>query len=127
MRKQSASELGRLASVQAEAMNDICHIYAVSFASGTYGTKITETRTLRVSGAACGLDYADGSVMRGNGLVFVDYDVMLRLPASQVISSGDEVELIEKGAFVVSGTFVLASPPTVSSSVQHVKLKRQTP
>ena len=126
MRKQSASELGRLASVQAEAMNDSCSIYRIALVSGTYGN-VNETRTLYLSGTPCGIQFTGGQVIQRGELTFVDYDVVLRLPDTVTIQVTDEIDLVEKGNFVVSGTFNVHSQPTVNSSVQHVNLKRQTP
>lgn len=127
MRKQSANELGRLASVQSEAMNDLCNIYQVSFASGTYGTQITETRSFRHSGTPCGIEFTDGQVQRRNEVAFVEYDCILRLSDATPVLMSDEIDLVEKGEFLISGTFKPASYPVVSSSVQHVKLKRIVP
>lgn len=123
MRLVSTAELTKLQSEQSDAMQDLCHIHHISHSSGTYGTKIAENRT-SVTGVACGIDFTDGSVRQGNQVLVVDYDAILRLPASQTILLSDDIELIEKGEYLISGTFKPASQPVVTSTVQHIQLKR---
>jgi hypothetical protein len=123
MRTPSDPEQARLAAEQTTAMGDLCNIYAVSRSSGTYGTHETETSSI-ASGVACGFYFTGGRTIQRGNLLLVDYDVLLRLPAGQVISIDYEVELIEKGQVLVSGTFRPFSQPTFNSTVQHVALKR---
>ena len=123
MRKQTARDFARIANIQSDAMNDRCNILHITRSSGTYSTQGTETRVM-VSGVACGFWLTDGQVMERGQVLLVAYDATLRLQATQTIGLADEVQLIEKGEFMVSGTFKLSGNPTVNSSVQHVKLKR---
>lgn len=126
MRLPSDSELTKLVDTQASAMDDLCNIYHVSLSSGTYGTNITETLTM-VSGVACGIKFTGGRIIERGQTLFVDYDVLLRVPADVSVSTSDEIQLFEKGTFVVSGTFKPYSQPEFNSSVQHVQLKRTNP
>jgi hypothetical protein len=123
MKKLQTGDYSRLASVQADAMNDLCNITHLTFSSGTYSTQGTETRVM-VSGVPCGIDFTGGNVVQRGQVLLVDYDAILRLSASQSILLTDEVQLIEKGEFVISGTFKPSSQPIVNSSVQKVQLKR---
>jgi hypothetical protein len=123
MKAKSGAELSRLSVEQADAMGDLCHIYHVSLSSGTYGTRTTESLTI-VSGVACGIQFTNGRTVQSGNLLLVDYDALLRLPTSVVLSMGDEVELVEKGELLVSGTFKPYVQPVINSSVQHVQLKR---
>lgn len=123
MKKLQPRDYSRLASVQADAMNDLCNITHVTFSSGTYSTQGTETRVI-VSGVPCGIDFTGGRVVQRGQALLIDYDAILRLSASQSILLTDEIELIEKGTFLISGTFKPYSYPVVNSTVQHVTLKR---
>lgn|SRR5574341_305596 len=122
MKKLQLRDFTRLASVQADAMNDLCNIHHITFSSGTYGN-LTETRTT-VSGVACGIDFISGQLIQRGETIFVEYDAILRLRDTVSILMTDDIELIEKGEFVISGTFKPYSAPTVNSSVQHVQLRR---
>lgn len=124
MRSLSANELSRISSVQSDAMNDRCNIIHISLSSGTYSTQGTETRSM-VSGAVCGIEFTGGQIVERGQTLFVEYDAVLRVSASQPIFVTDEIQLIEKGVYVISGTFKPYSQPVVNSSVQHVLLKRQ--
>ncbi len=119
----TSADYASMKATQAETMNDRCNIYHISTASGTYGTHLVETRTL-VSGVPCGFAMIDGTVVDVGGLLLVGYEVILRVADTQPIGIADEVVLIEKGEFMVSGTFKPAAYPIVNSTVQHVKLKR---
>ena len=120
------NDLTRLKRIQADVMDDVCHIYRVALVSGTYGNNV-ESRSLFASGVACGIQFTDGKIVQRGETLFVDYDAILRIADTVPITTNDEVELIEKGVTMISGTFKPFSAPTVSSSVQHVQLKRQTP
>ena len=122
MRLPSDAEINKLKATQEDAMADLCHIYHITLSSGTYGNT-TETRTM-VSGTACGIHFTNGQTIQRGQVLLIDYDVLLRVPLSQDIGLKDEVQLIEKGVSLVSGTFKLTSNPTVNSTVQHVQLKR---
>lgn len=122
----NTATLQRLKNYQAETMDDRCNIVRVSFSSGTYSTQGTETRTM-VSGVACGIEFTGGQIKQGGQVLLVDYDARLRLRADQPVFITDEIQLIEKGEFIVSGTFRPYSQPVVNSTVQHVPLKRVTP
>ena len=126
MRKLAPRDFDRLASLQSEAMNDLCNIYSVSMASGTYGNNV-ETRVFSSSGTSCGIQFTNGKTAVRGQVQFVDYDVILRIPADVAVGMDDEIDLIEKGDFLISGTFKPYAYPVVSSSVQHVLLKRQAP
>lgn len=119
--------LSRLKQVQAAVMDDLCHIYRVSRSSGTYSTQITETRTLVHSGTPCGIQFTNGQTVRGGQVQFVEYDAILRVVDGITVLMTDEIELVEKGEFQISGTFKPFSHPKVNSSVQKVQLKRQVP
>lgn len=119
--------LGSLAKAQLSVMDDLCNIYRVTTVSGTYGTSTRSVRTLLVSGVACGIQLTNGQIVQRGQVQFVDYDAVLRLRDTQTILTTDEIELIEKGDFVISGTFKPNSQPIVNSSVQKIRLKRQTP
>lgn len=123
MKKLLARDFTRLADVQADAMNDICHIHHITFSSGTYSTKSTETRT-SITGVACGIHFTGGQLVQRGETIFVEYDVILRLPANQPVLLDDDIELVEKGIYLISGTFKPYSMPTVNSSIQHVQLQR---
>jgi hypothetical protein len=125
MRATSAAELQRLVNEQEGAFDDLCNIYSISRSSGTYGTQTTETR-VTTANIPCGFQYVNGRVREDGRALLVESDVLLRLPTSVVISMGDEVELVEKGEYTVSGTFKPAGQPTFNSTVQHVYLKRVT-
>lgn len=134
MRTLKDAELTRLQSEQVNAMDDVCHIYHVTRSSGTYGTHSTQSRTV-VSGVACGIDFPkdvvrnlkQGNVQTSPQLLLMDYDCILRVAPSVSIKLTDEVELIEKGNLVISGTFRPVNPPVLNSSVQKVQLKRVVP
>ena len=126
MRRQADAELTKIATEQSTTMDDICNIYHVSLSSGTYGTQIKETLTM-VSGVACGIKFTGGQVIQRGQTLLVDYDVMLRLDADVSVSTSDQVQLFEKGTYLVSGTFKPFSQPTFNSTVQHVELKRVAP
>lgn len=124
--KVSSQTLSRLQSVQSDAMDDLCHIQRITLVSGTYGNTV-ETRTYVVSGQPCGIEFTNGKVVQRGETQFVDYDAILRLVDGVFILITDEVILIEKGEFAISGTFKPFSQPIVNSSVQKIQLKRQTP
>lgn len=121
--KPTDGELSLLKLEQVASMGDLCNIYHVSLVSGTYGN--TETRTLFASGTACGIKFTNNTVRENRQVQFVDYDAVLRLVNDIPIGMTDEIELVEKGAFLISGTFKPYSAPTVNSTIQHVTLKRQ--
>lgn len=123
MKKLQPRDYSRLSNTQAEVMNDLCNIHHISFSSGTYSTKSTEVRT-SVTGVACGFQMTNGHLVQRGQTIVVEYDALLRLPANQPVGIADDIELIERGEFVVSGTFKPFSAPIVNSSVQHVQLKR---
>jgi hypothetical protein len=123
MPNPSDAALNRLKQHQNDVMDDRCNIVHITRSSGTYSTQSTETRSM-VSGVACGIQFTNGQMRQGSQVLVVDYDAVLRLPASQTILLSDEVQLIEKGDYLISGTFKPTSYPTVSSSVQRVLLKR---
>ncbi len=123
MKKLLLRDFSRLANTQLESMNDLCNIRHISFSSGTYSTSVTETYS-SVTGVVCGIDFTNGKLDQRGQVIFVDYDAVLRLPASQYVAINDDIELIEKGEFMISGTFKPFSEPTVNSSAQHVPLKR---
>jgi hypothetical protein len=123
MPKPSDAALARLQRHQNGVMDDLCCIVHVSRSSGTYSTQSTETRTM-VSGVACGIQFTNGQLKQGSQVLLIEYDAILRLPSSQPVLITDEIQLIEKGVTVISGTFRPVSYPVVSSSVQHVNLKR---
>jgi hypothetical protein len=79
-----------------------------------------------VSGVACGFMFTNNGIRQSNQLSLVEYDALLRLPDDQPVLITDEIQLLEKGEFMVSGTFRPASQPVVNSSVQYVQLKRFT-
>lgn len=108
---------------QNSVMEDLCHIHHISFSSGTYSTKSTEVRT-SVTGVACGVQFTGGRLVQRGETILVEYDAILRLPANQPIFMSDDIELIEKGETIVSGTFKPFAHPVVNSTVQHVQLKR---
>lgn len=126
MPNPSTFALGFLKSQQASVMDDRCSIYTISRSSGTYGNNV-ETRAYSYSGTACGIKLTNGQIMIRGQVQFVDYDAVLRLPDTIVIQADDEIDLIEKGLFQISGTFKPYSAPVVNSSVQHITLKRQIP
>ena len=123
MKAPSGRVLNKIQQIQADTMDDRCNIVHLTFSSGTYSTQGTETRVM-VSGVACGIDFTDGQIMERGQVLLVDYDAILRLSASQSVLLTDEIQLMEKGEFLISGTFKPSSQPVVSSSVQHVQLKR---
>lgn len=123
MRLPSDSELSKLMDTQASAMGDLCNIHQVSFASGTYGSQTEETRTT-VSNVPCGIQFTGGGIVQRGQILLVDYDVILRLAPDVEVGMEDDITLIEKGSIVLSGTFKPFAHPTVSSTVQHVLLKR---
>lgn len=118
--------LSVIKNTQISAMDDLCNIYSVSFASGTYGNT-TKTRTLLASGVACGIELTNGQVMVRGQVQFVEYDAILRVVDGQTILDSYEFDLIEKGDFVISGTFKPWSQPKVNSTVQKVLLQRVVP
>lgn len=116
----------RLKAIQASVMDDLCNIYRVTLVSGTYGTNV-ESRSVLSTGVACGIEFTNGKIVQRGQAIFVDYDAILRIADTVPLLMTDEIELIEKGEFLISGTFKPNSAPTVSSSVQHIQLKRQMP
>lgn len=126
MKKLQPRDFSRLATTQQEAFNDVCHIHHLTLSSGTYSTKVTETRT-SITGVHCGIKLTGGTIVQRGETIFVEYDAILRLPASQSVAINDDIELIEKGEFVISGTFKPYGMPVVNSSIQHVNLKRGVP
>jgi hypothetical protein len=123
MRAKSTAELERLSNEQEGAMGDLCNISSISRSSGTYGTHIKETRVTTYN-IPCGFQYTNGKMKESGQVLVAESDVLLRLPATVSLTVGDEVQLVEKGETLVSGTFALNGQPTFSSSVQHVYLKR---
>ena len=127
MRRLDNTTFSRLKQVQYEGMNDLCNIYHVSYATGTYSTDETAmlTGTFNVE---CGFVFNNGSFRAfregQSDPAVLDYDVLLRVPSTQPIFLDDRIELVQKGNSLVSGTFSVASAPVVNSSVQHVLLKR---
>lgn len=113
-----------LKKVQNLVMDDLCNIYNVTRSSGTYGNNV-ETRAYSYSGTACGIRLTNGQIMVRGQVQFVDYDCILRIADTVVVHEDDEIDLVEKGVFVISGTFKPYSAPVVNSSVQHITLKRQ--
>ena len=124
--KVSSQTLSRLQDVQADTMDDLCNVYRVSLSSGSYGNNV-ETRSLVASSVPCGIQFTNGQTKESGQVRIVDYDCILRVADGVTILMTDEIDLIEKGQFAISGTFKPFSAPTVNSSVQHVQLKRQTP
>ena len=127
MLNPSASSLPFLKKVQGLVMDDMCNIFSVSLSSGTYSTSVTKTRTLVVSGVACGIQLTNGQIVQRGEIRFVDYDCMLRVQSDLTVKMTYEFDLIDKGNTVISGTFIPASQPVVNSSVQKIKLKRIIP
>jgi hypothetical protein len=127
MLNPSASSLPFLKKVQASVMDDMCNIYSVTLSSGTYSTSVTKTRTLVVSGVACGIQLTNGQIVQRGEIRFVDYDCMLRVQSDLSVKMSYEFDLIEKGDTIISGSFIPASQPVVNSSVQKIKLKRIVP
>lgn len=125
MRTVKDAELTKLKSEQSYAMQDLCNIIHVARASGTYSPQGTQTRTM-VSGVACGIDFTGGRILDKGQVLLVDYDVRLRLLATETVLVSDEIQLVEKGSYVITGTFRPASQPVVNSTVQIVPLKRVT-
>jgi hypothetical protein len=119
--------LGFLKQNQADAMDDLCNIYSISYSSGTYSTQSTKMRTLIASGVICGIVITNGQVMSRGQVQFVEYDAVLRVVDGQTILSNYEFDLIEKGNFQISGTFKVWSQAKVNSSVQKVLLQRVVP
>lgn len=117
------NNLAFLKRKQDSVMDDICHIRHITFSSGTYSTKSTEVYT-SVTGVACGIQFTGGKLVQRGETILVEYDAILRLPANQPIFMSDDIELIEKGETIVSGTFKPFAYPVVNSTVQHVTLKR---
>jgi hypothetical protein len=115
-----------LKKIQRLVMDDLCSIYTVTRSSGTYGNNV-ETRAYSYSGTACGIRLTNGQIMVRGQLQFVEYDAILRVSDDVIIHEDDEIDLIEKGQFQISGTFKPYSAPVVNSSVQHITLKRQIP
>ena len=124
MRLPSSTEINNLKATQEDAMADVCNIYHITLSSGTYSTQGTETRSM-VSGVACGFVFTGGSTVERGQVLLIDYDVLLRIPANITVRLADEIELVEKGVTMASGTFKVTDNPTVNSTVQHVRLKRQ--
>jgi hypothetical protein len=123
MRPIKAGEITRLQSLQSAAMDDVCHVISVTLSSGTYGNTV-ETRAYVYSGTPCGIEFTNGKIIRRGETEFVEYDAILRIANDKVILMTDEIELIEKGVTVISGTFKPHSAPVVNSSVQKVLLQR---
>lgn len=119
-------DLASLKRAQLDVMDDLCDIYTVSRSSGTYGNNV-ETRAYSYSGTHCGIRLTNGQVMIRGQLQFVDYDAILRVADTIVVHEDDEIELRQKGKFLISGTFKPYSAPVVNSTIQHILLKRQTP
>lgn len=123
MRSLKEQELNRLSDVQADVMNDLCNIYTVTMVSGTYGTNTTKVR-VGVTNIPCGIHFTNGATVERGQVLLVDYDVLLRIPSDRQVSISSEIELVEKGETVVSGTFNLYAEPKFNSSVQLLQLKR---
>ena len=122
----SNASLDRLKKKQAFVMDDLCNIYHITLVSGTYGNS-QEVRTASHLNVSCGIEFTNGKIVQSGQVMFVDYDCILRVADDVTILENDEVDLIEKGMFAISGTFKPYSAPVVNSSVQHVQLKRTTP
>ena len=118
------NNLPKISAIQKSVMKDVCNIKHVTLSSGTYSTKTTKSYTI-VSGVACGIKFTGGRLVQSGQTILVDYDAVLRLPASLPIYMTDEIELVEKGDTIISGTFMPYAQPVVNSTVQHVQLKRQ--
>jgi hypothetical protein len=127
MKKISTAQLQRNVRFQLDAMDDLCNIYNISRSSGTFGTHSSQTRTI-ISGVPCGIDFPQNierNLKQGTEqLLLMDYDCILRVATDQTIQLTDEIELVEKGEILISGTFRPVNLPTVNSSVQKVQLKR---
>jgi hypothetical protein len=127
MKKISTAQLQRNVRFQLDAMDDLCNIIHVSRGSGTFGTHSTYTRTV-VSGIHCGIEFPQNierNLRQGTEqLLLMDYDCILRVAPDQTIPLTSEIELVEKGEILISGTFRPVNLPTVNSSVQKVQLKR---
>lgn len=126
MKPITSQELQRLEALQSAVMDDLCHIRRVTLSSGTYGNTV-ESRVFVVSGQPCGIEFTNGKVTQRGETQFVDYDAILRIRDGIFVLMTDEIELIEKGEFQISGTFKPASAPIVNSSVQKIQIKRQAP
>lgn len=127
MRKASSRQLQHNQDAQSAVMGDLCNIYRLTFVTGTYSDDESYT-TSGTFNVPCGIHFENGQVRQVQGneqVLLLDYDVMLRLSASQTVLMSDDIQLVEKGEFVISGTFQPSSQPTVNSSVQHVPLKRK--
>lgn len=114
--------------VQQEGVfNDLCNIYQVFFVTGS----MSDDETYVTSGTMnipCSIEFNNGRFrqMRDNPqLLILDYDVMLTVSADVPVRSDSDIVLVEKGQFLVSGTFQPSSQPTVTSVVQHIQLKRR--
>jgi hypothetical protein len=122
MRDLPDGEYEKLKSAQEQSMTDICHVYHPSMSSGTYGNSV-ETLTLN-SGVACAFAFTNGAIRQRGQLLLVDYDATLMLPAETPVFLADEIQLVELGMHMVSGTFRPASQPIVTDAIQYVELKR---
>jgi hypothetical protein len=125
MKKISTAQLQRNQRFQLDAMDDLCNVYRVGFATGTTYPNTVKVRTAVYSNLPCGIHFTNGQVKQGGQVMFVDYDCILRIVDNVTILTDYEVDLVEKGEFLVSGTFKPNSAPTVNSSVQNLQLKRQ--
>lgn len=122
MRNQTDAELNKKKTAFQSHLLDMCHIYHTSYSSGTYGND-TESLTM-VSGVACSFQVTNGQIQERGQLLLVNYDAQLLLPADQPVRLRDEIQLVEKGNQLVSGTFRPVSEPAVNNTFQTVFLKR---
>jgi hypothetical protein len=122
MRNQSDAELNKKKTAFASHLLDTCHIYHATMSSGTYGND-TES-LIMVSGVACSFQVGNGQIQERGQLLLVNYDATLLLPADQPVRLSDEIQLVEKGNHLVSGTFRPNAEPMVNNTYQTVFLKR---
>ena len=104
MKPISTAQLQRNQRFQLDAMDDKCHIQRITLSSGAYGNT-TEARIYIASGTVCGIEFTNGKIVQRGETQFVDYDCVLRIVDTVSVLMTDEVILVEKGEFLISGTF----------------------
>lgn len=124
-RYPSSTALSRYKTAQSDVMADLCNIYRVTRATGTYSDDDV-TLTTGTYQAHCGFYFTNGQIRVDGQVLLVDYDVVLRLPLTTPVFLTDQIVLSKKGTTFVSGTFLPTEEPEFGPTAQTVHLKRTT-
>lgn len=121
MTHQTAKDYAAYKHMAEDSFEDICNILHTSYTTGSY----SDDEVAVITGSynvSCGFYMTNGQMRKSGQLVLVNYDAIVRLSLEQTVDIDDQIELVQKGGQLVSGTYVPQSPPEIGPSVITVRL-----